>query len=118
MNNCILIVGGFPSLQSTHLTFHGDDDVSIMDNEILNTFDEDEDLRDNVNGFNDLFNEWDDALLPQDLDDRRSQPGSPDMGEAMAMHMSSGLPSSNGGCQKPQQQDMEEVSKAMRVTCN
>lgn len=95
-------------LQSTQLTFQVDD-VSIMDDEILNTFDEDEDLREDVNGFNDLFSEWDDTLIPQDLDDRRSRPGSPDMGETMVPHLSSGLPSSNGGGQKPQQQDTEEV---------
>lgn len=91
------------------MTIHGDDDVSIMDHEILDTFDEDEDLRENVNGFNDLFSEWDDTLIQQDAG--RSRPGSPDLGETMVPHLSSGLPSSNGGGQKPQQQDTEEVRR-------
>lgn len=67
---------------------------------------EDEDDMDNVTGFNDLFNEWDQVSSP----DRRSRPGSPNMDEIMAARDSPGMPSSNGGQKVPQ--DNEEVSKS------
>lgn len=81
-----------------------------MDEEFLPSIDEDEELREDVDGFNDLFNEWDDQLIQTDPDDRRSRHGSPDMEEIMVPRSSPGLPSSNGGGQKQQPQDTEEVS--------
>lgn len=97
-------------LQSTQTAFNDHNmDVNIMDDEFMPIIDDDEELGENVNGFNDLFNEWDDQLIQPDPDDRRSRPGSPGMDEIMAPRSSPGMPSSNGGVQKPQQ-DTEEVS--------